>query len=206
MMKQAAKMQEQMAQAQAELADKQVTATAGGGKVTVVANGAGDVLSIKISKDVVDPEDVEMLEDLVLTGVKKAIEEGKALAQSEMGKLRRAWACAGMGFRSPNGTREGCARSHVQPTGLITSAPSVVRVASRVGAHQQPHRCAGRLHIHQHQHFRRRPNGWHQRCDGRVFAGPLAGRIQRPLCTLALLSSASRRLPLRSARDARPLA
>ena len=62
MMKQAAKMQEQMAQAQAELADKQVTATAGGGKVTVVANGAGDVLSIKISKDVVDPEDVEMLE------------------------------------------------------------------------------------------------------------------------------------------------
>ena len=93
MMKQAAKMQEQMAQAQAELADKQVTATAGGGKVTVVANGAGDVLSIKISKEVVDPEDVEMLEDLVLTGVKKAIEEGKALAQSEMGKLT-----AGMGL------------------------------------------------------------------------------------------------------------
>ncbi len=93
MMKQAAKMQEQMAQAQAELADKNVTATAGGGKVTVVANGAGDVLSIKISKDVVDPEDVEMLEELVLTGVRKAIEEGKALAQSEMGKLT-----AGMGL------------------------------------------------------------------------------------------------------------
>ena len=93
MMKQAAKMQEQMAQAQAELAEKQVTATACGGKVTVVANGAGDVLSIRISKDVVDPEDVEMLEDLVLTGVKKAIEEGKALAQSEMSKLT-----AGMGL------------------------------------------------------------------------------------------------------------
>ena len=99
MMKQAAKMQEQMAQAQAELADKQVTATAGGGKVTVVANGAGDVLSIKISKDVVDPEDVEMLEDLVLTGVKKAIEEGKALAQSEMGKLTAGMGLPpGMGF------------------------------------------------------------------------------------------------------------
>ena len=93
MMKQAAKMQEQMAQAQAELAEKTVTATAGGGKVTVVATGAGDVVSIKIDKSVVDPEDVEMLEDLVLTGVKKAIEEGKALQQSEMGKLT-----AGMGL------------------------------------------------------------------------------------------------------------
>jgi nucleoid-associated protein EbfC len=87
MMQQAKKMQEQMMQAQSELADKQVTATAGGGKVTVVANGAGDVISIKIDKSVVDPEDVEMLEDLILTGVQKAIEEGKALASSEMGKL-----------------------------------------------------------------------------------------------------------------------
>src|SRR5882757_2564908 len=87
MMKQAAKMQEQMQAAQAELADKTVTATAGGGKVTVVANGAGDVLSIKIDKAVVDPEDVEMLEDLILSGVQKAITEGKELAQSEMGKL-----------------------------------------------------------------------------------------------------------------------
>ncbi len=80
-------MQEQVSQAQAELADKTVTATAGGGKVTVVANGAGDVVSIKISKDVVDPNDVEMLEDLIVTGVQKAIEEGKALAQREMSRL-----------------------------------------------------------------------------------------------------------------------
>ncbi|MES2570200.1 MAG: YbaB/EbfC family nucleoid-associated protein [Verrucomicrobiota bacterium] len=93
MMKQAAKMQEQMAQTQAELAQKTVTATAGGGKVTVVANGAGDVISIKINKEVVDPEDVEMLEELVLIGVQKAIEEGKALASNEMGKLT-----AGMGL------------------------------------------------------------------------------------------------------------
>ena len=93
MMKQAAKMQEQMAQAQAELAEKTVTATAGGGKVTVVATGGGDVVSIKIDKSVVDPEDVEMLEDLILTGVKKAIEDGKALQQSEMSKLT-----AGMGL------------------------------------------------------------------------------------------------------------
>jgi DNA-binding YbaB/EbfC family protein len=93
MMKQAAKMQEQMAQAQADLSEKTVTATAGGGKVTVVATGTGDVVSIKIDKSVIDPEDVEMLEDLVLSGVQKAIEEGKAMQQSEMGKLT-----AGMGL------------------------------------------------------------------------------------------------------------
>ena len=99
MMKQAAKMQEQMAQAQAELAEKTVTANAGGGKVTVVATGAGDVVSIKISKEIVDPEDVEFLEDLVLTCVKKAIEDGKALQQSEMGKLTAGLGLPpGMGF------------------------------------------------------------------------------------------------------------
>ena len=93
MMQQAAKMQEQMQATQAELAEKLVTATAGGGKVTVTANGAGDVVSIKIDPSVVDPADVEMLEDLILTGVQKAIEEGKAMAQAEMGKLT-----AGMGL------------------------------------------------------------------------------------------------------------
>src|SRR5512136_2395860 len=87
MMKQAQKMQEQLAQAQAELADKTVEASVGGGKVTVVATGGGDVLSIKISPDVVDPQDVEFLEDLVLTGVKQAIEKGRDMAQAEMGKL-----------------------------------------------------------------------------------------------------------------------
>jgi DNA-binding YbaB/EbfC family protein len=87
MMKQAQKMQEQLAQAQAELAEKTVEASVGGGKVTVVATGAGDVVSIKISPDVVDPQDVEFLEDLVLTGVKQAIEKGREMAQAEMGKL-----------------------------------------------------------------------------------------------------------------------
>lgn len=80
-------MQEQLARAQEELAAKTVEASVGGGKVTVVATGAGDVVSIKISKDVVDPEDVEMLEDLVLTGVKQAIAKGKELTSQEMGKL-----------------------------------------------------------------------------------------------------------------------
>lgn len=87
MMKQAQKMQEQLAQTQSELAEKTVEVTAGGGKITVVATGGGDVVSIKISKDVVDPEDVEMLEDLVLSGVKQAISKGKEMAAEEMGKL-----------------------------------------------------------------------------------------------------------------------
>ena len=64
LMKQAQKMQEQMAKTQAELEDKTVEVKAAGGKVTVVANGAGDVVSIKIAKEIVDPEDVEILEDL----------------------------------------------------------------------------------------------------------------------------------------------
>lgn len=99
MLKEAQKMQAQMAKTQEELAEKEVEVTAGGGKVTVKANGAGDVISIKISKDVVDPNDVEMLEDLVLSGVQKAIEEGKALMQAEMAKLTGGMGLPpGMGF------------------------------------------------------------------------------------------------------------
>jgi nucleoid-associated protein EbfC len=98
MMQQAQKMQEQMLQAQEGLAKRTVTATAGGGKITVVANGAGDVLSIKIANEVVDPQDVELLEELVLAGVKKAIEEGRALAQTEMGKLTGGLNIPGLGM------------------------------------------------------------------------------------------------------------
>jgi nucleoid-associated protein EbfC len=99
MMKQAQKMQAKMAETQAELAEKTVEVTAGGGKITVVANGAGDVLSIKIDKDIVDPEDVEMLEDLVLSGVKQAIEKGKTMANDEMSKITAGMGLPpGMGF------------------------------------------------------------------------------------------------------------
>lgn len=90
MMKQAAKMQEQLT---ATLAEKIVQVSVGGEKVTVVANGLGDVISIKIAKEVVDPEDTEILEDLILSGVKQAIEKGKGLTQGEMGQLT-----AGMGL------------------------------------------------------------------------------------------------------------
>ncbi len=101
MLKQAQKMQADAAKMQTDLAQKTVSASVGGGKVTVVATGAGDVVSIKISKEVVDPEDVEMLEDLVLSGVKQAIDEGKKMAESEMGKLTAGlggMGLPGMGF------------------------------------------------------------------------------------------------------------
>jgi len=87
LMKQAQKMQEQMAKTQAELEEKTVEVSAGGGKVKVVANGAGEVISIKIDKAIVDVNDVEFLEEVVLSGVKQAIEQGKTLAQSEMSKI-----------------------------------------------------------------------------------------------------------------------
>jgi DNA-binding YbaB/EbfC family protein len=87
LMKQAQKMQEQMARTQAELAEKTIDVEAGGGKVKVRANGGGEVISIKIDKEIVDPNDVEFLEEVVLSAVQQAIEQGKALAQSELGKI-----------------------------------------------------------------------------------------------------------------------
>jgi DNA-binding YbaB/EbfC family protein len=87
LMKQAQKMQEQMAKTQAELEQKSVEVDGAGGKVKVVANGAGEILSIKIDKAIVDPEDVEFLEEAVLSAVRSAIEQGKELAQSEMTKI-----------------------------------------------------------------------------------------------------------------------
>jgi len=87
MMKQAQQMQAKMQSAQAELAEKEVEASVGGGKVTVRATCSGDVLGIRIAPEVVDPSDVEMLEDLVLSGVRQAIEKGKAQAAEEMARL-----------------------------------------------------------------------------------------------------------------------
>lgn len=99
MMKQAQQMQKKMGQMQEELAEKDFEASVGGGKVTVVANGAGEVSSIKIDPSVVDPDDVEMLEDLVLSGVKQAIGQAKEESAAEMGKLTAGLGLPpGMGF------------------------------------------------------------------------------------------------------------
>jgi len=87
LMKQAQQMQAKMAKAHAELEEKTVELTAAGGKIKVTSNGAGEILIIKIDQAIVDPNDVEFLEEAVLSGVQQAIEQGKALAQSEMKKI-----------------------------------------------------------------------------------------------------------------------
>lgn len=91
-------MQEQMAKTQVELEERTVEVSAGGGKITVIANGAGEVLSIKIDKEIVDPNDVEFLEEVVLSGVKQAVQQGKALAQSEMTKITGGLGIPGLGM------------------------------------------------------------------------------------------------------------
>jgi DNA-binding YbaB/EbfC family protein len=92
MMKQAQEMQGNMAKVQAELAARTVDASVAG-KISVTANGAGDVLSIRIDPSVVNADDVEMLEDLVLTAVRQAIGKGRDMAAEEMKKVT-----AGMGL------------------------------------------------------------------------------------------------------------
>ena len=79
-------MQQKISDAQEQLADKTTTAEAGGGMVKVTANGNQRITSIEIDQDVVDPDDVEMLEDLVIAGVNKALDEASDLAQEEMRK------------------------------------------------------------------------------------------------------------------------
>jgi len=83
-MQQAQKMQQDLARVQEELANERVEASSGGGMVTVVANGQGEVLEIKISREAVDPDDVEMLQDLVLAAVKEAIAKAKELQGERM--------------------------------------------------------------------------------------------------------------------------
>jgi DNA-binding YbaB/EbfC family protein len=86
-MKQAKKMQEQMAKLQEELEQKTVEASAGGGVVTVVANGKKEVTEIRIAPEAVDPDDVEMLQDLIMAAVNEALRQAEEMVQSEMNKI-----------------------------------------------------------------------------------------------------------------------
>lgn len=95
-MRQAQKIQEEIRRKQEEIKNLTVEATAGGGMVTVVANGAGQIVSIKIEKEVVNPNDVEMLEDLVLAAVNEALRRAQELAQSEMAKVSLPFNLPGM--------------------------------------------------------------------------------------------------------------
>ncbi len=96
MMKQAQKLQAKMLQLQTELADKTVEATAGGGMVKVVANGKQQILSIVIEKEVVDPEDVEMLQDLITAAVNDALAKSQEMVSSQMSKLTGGMNIPGM--------------------------------------------------------------------------------------------------------------
>lgn len=86
-MKQAQQMQKKMLEMQEELAHRTVEATVGGGMVSVTVNGKNEVLQVKIEPQVVDPDDVEMLEDLVVAGVNEALRKAQEMAAAEMGKL-----------------------------------------------------------------------------------------------------------------------
>jgi DNA-binding YbaB/EbfC family protein len=87
MMKEAQKLQAKMLRMQEELAEKTVETSAGGGMVTVVANGRQQIISIRIEPEVVDPEDVDMLQDLVLAAVNDALAKSQEMVAAEMGKL-----------------------------------------------------------------------------------------------------------------------
>ncbi|MCF6097592.1 YbaB/EbfC family nucleoid-associated protein [Thermovorax subterraneus] len=87
LMKQVQKMQEEMAKLQEELKERTVEATAGGGAIKVVANGKKELVEVKIQPEVVDPEDVEMLEDLILAAVNEALQKAEEMVTSEMAKL-----------------------------------------------------------------------------------------------------------------------
>jgi len=87
MMQQAQKLQTQLLKAQEELATMTVEASSGGGAVTVTMNGQQQILSVKIAKEVVNPEDIEMLEDMVLSAVKEAQIKAQEAAAKKMGGL-----------------------------------------------------------------------------------------------------------------------
>ncbi len=86
-MKQAQRMQKQMEEAQKELEEQEVTATAGGGAVEVTVSGKKEVLKVKLLEEVVDPEDIEMLEDLIVAATNEALRKVEEASQASMSKI-----------------------------------------------------------------------------------------------------------------------
>lgn len=97
LMRQAQKIQEEMQKTQEESKKKTAEATAGGGMVTVVASGAGELVSIKIEKDVVNPDDVEMLQDLILAAGNEALRRAQEMVNEDMAKLTGGLQIPGIG-------------------------------------------------------------------------------------------------------------
>jgi DNA-binding YbaB/EbfC family protein len=98
MMQQVQQLQAQMAQAQEELKNETVEASAGGGMVTVKATGDLQITEIKISPEAIDPDDPEMLSDMVLAAVNEALRSAQALAQSKLGGMAGLGDLGGMGL------------------------------------------------------------------------------------------------------------
>lgn len=96
LMKQAQQMQQKMAEAQARLQEETVEATSGGGMVTAVVNGKHELISIKLKREAVDPDDLEMLEDLILAAVNEASRRVSERMSDEMGKLTGGFGLPGM--------------------------------------------------------------------------------------------------------------
>ncbi|GBE05425.1 MAG TPA: YbaB/EbfC family nucleoid-associated protein [Nitrospirae bacterium] len=97
MMRQAKKMQQEMGKIQEEAKGKTVEASVGGGMVTVIANGGMEIVSIKIEKDVVNPEDIEMLQDLIVAATNEALRRAQQMVNEEIGKVAGGLNIPGLG-------------------------------------------------------------------------------------------------------------
>jgi hypothetical protein len=97
LMKQAQKMQQEMGKIQEESKKKTVEASAGGGMVVALANGAMEIVSIKIEKDVVNPDDIEMLQDLVVAAANEALRRAQQMVSEDMGKVTGGMNIPGLG-------------------------------------------------------------------------------------------------------------
>jgi len=97
MMRQAKKLQQEMGKIQEESKKKTVEASAGGGMVTVTANGAMEIISIKIERDVVNPDDIEMLQDLIVAAVNEALRRAQQMVSEEMSKVTGPLNIPGLG-------------------------------------------------------------------------------------------------------------
>ncbi|MBQ6315639.1 MAG: YbaB/EbfC family nucleoid-associated protein [Mogibacterium sp.] len=100
-LKQLQAMQAEMERTQAELAEKELTTTAGGGAVEITINGNKEITKLVIDKDVVDPDDVEMLQDLVMAAVNEAIRQMEEMTEAEMNKITGGLGAMGGGFGIP---------------------------------------------------------------------------------------------------------
>jgi hypothetical protein len=96
LMKQAAKMQQQMEQIQAELATRTVEATSGGGAVKIVAKCDGTIASIKVDPQALNPSDAQIVEDMILTAANQALAQAKEISNAEMGKATAGFSLPGL--------------------------------------------------------------------------------------------------------------